>query len=192
MYFELPCAQWRWLYPGVKLLTYYNFRNSNAEILLTEFTFYECLPWLGVCNVCPESVSCHNKADRFTQRRWFAFHLNASLPCKHYYILYTITVTSQWGRWRLKAATSWLFVQPFVQAEIKEIVKALRHWPLLGEYTGDRGPVTYVKENFRFGRYIPVPPNFSSIKSSQKCKICVRTSRTNLCHQIRKIQFPNL
>ena len=53
-------------------------------------------------------------------------------------------------------------------------------------------PVTYGKENFRLGRYIPVPPNFSSIKLSLKCKIWVQTSRTNLCHQIRKIQFSNL
>ena len=31
-----------------------------------------------------------------------------------------------------------LFTQPFVQAEIKETIKALRHWPLWGEFHGDR------------------------------------------------------
>ena len=37
----------------------------------------------------------------------------------------------------------WSFVQgirrsPFVQAQTKENIKAPRHWPLLGEFTGDR------------------------------------------------------
>ena len=28
--------------------------------------------------------------------------------------------------------------QVFIQAQIKEKIKALRHWPLWGEFTGDR------------------------------------------------------
>ena len=31
-----------------------------------------------------------------------------------------------------------LFTQPFIQAQIKENIKAPRHWPLCGEFTGDR------------------------------------------------------
>ena len=31
-----------------------------------------------------------------------------------------------------------MFAQPFIQAEIKENIKALRHWPLCGEFTSDR------------------------------------------------------
>ena len=31
-----------------------------------------------------------------------------------------------------------LFAQMFVQPQIKENIKALRHWPLWGEFTGDR------------------------------------------------------
>ena len=31
-----------------------------------------------------------------------------------------------------------LFTQPFIQAQIKENIKAPRHWPLWGEFTGDR------------------------------------------------------
>ena len=31
-----------------------------------------------------------------------------------------------------------IFTQPFIQAEIKENIKAPRHWPLCGEFTGDR------------------------------------------------------
>ena len=49
-----------------------------------------------------------------------------------------ITVTSSWGRWRLKSPASRLFTQPFIQAQINENIKAPRHWPLCGEFTGDR------------------------------------------------------
>ena len=47
-----------------------------------------------------------------------------------------ITLTSQWPRWRLKSPASRLFTQPFIQTKIKEDIKAPRHWPLCGEFTG--------------------------------------------------------
>ena len=47
-------------------------------------------------------------------------------------------MTSKWARWRLKSPASRLFTQPFIQAQIKEIIKAPRHWPLCGEFTGDQ------------------------------------------------------
>ena len=43
------------------------------------------------------------------------------------------------ARWRLKSPASRLFTQPFIQTQIKENIKAPRHWPLCGEFTG---PVT--------------------------------------------------
>ena len=43
---------------------------------------------------------------------------------------------AQWAPWHLKSPASRLFTQPFVQAQIKEIIKAPRHWPLWGEFTG--------------------------------------------------------
>ena len=46
-----------------------------------------------------------------------------------------ITVPSQWARWHLKSPASRLFAQPFVQVQIKENIKALRHWPLWREST---------------------------------------------------------
>ena len=52
--------------------------------------------------------------------------------------LHVITFTSQWPRWRLKSPASRLFTQSFIQAQIKENIKAPRHWPLCGEFTGDR------------------------------------------------------
>ena len=41
-------------------------------------------------------------------------------------------------RLRLESLASWLFTQPFVQAQIKQNITAPRHWPLWGEFTGDR------------------------------------------------------
>ena len=39
-------------------------------------------------------------------------------------------------RWRLKSPASRLFTQSFIQTQIKENVKAPRHWPFCGEFTG--------------------------------------------------------
>ena len=47
-------------------------------------------------------------------------------------------MTSQWARWRLKSPASPLFTQPFIRAQIKENIKAPCHWPLCGEFVGDR------------------------------------------------------
>ena len=38
----------------------------------------------------------------------------------------------------VKSLASRLFTQPFIQAQIKENIKAPRHWPLCGEFTGER------------------------------------------------------
>ena len=47
-----------------------------------------------------------------------------------------ITVTLWWAWLRLKSPASRLFTQPLIQAQIKENIKAPRHWPLYGEFTG--------------------------------------------------------
>ena len=39
-------------------------------------------------------------------------------------------------RWRLKSPISRLFTQSFIQVRIKENIKAPRHWPVCGEFTG--------------------------------------------------------
>ena len=49
-----------------------------------------------------------------------------------------ITVTSSWVRWCLKSPAACLFIQPFTHAQITENIKALHHWPLCREFTGDR------------------------------------------------------
>ena len=52
--------------------------------------------------------------------------------------------------WYKTGPASRSFAQPFIQAQIKENVKAPRHWPLWVEFTGDRwisitkGPVMWM------------------------------------------------
>ena len=43
---------------------------------------------------------------------------------------------SQWPRLRFNSPAWRLFTQPFIQTQIKENIKAPRHWPLCGEFTG--------------------------------------------------------
>ena len=40
--------------------------------------------------------------------------------------------------WRLKSPASPFFTQQLIQVQIKENTKAPRHWPLCGEFAGDR------------------------------------------------------
>ena len=42
------------------------------------------------------------------------------------------------GAMRLKSPASRMFTQPFIPTQMKENIKAPRHWPLYGEFTGDR------------------------------------------------------
>ena len=49
----------------------------------------------------------------------------------------TVTVTSQGARWRLKSPAPRLLTQPFIQAQIKENIKAPRNWHLCGEFTSN-------------------------------------------------------
>ena len=37
-----------------------------------------------------------------------------------------------------KTPASPLFTQPFIQGQMKENIKASRHWPLGGEFAGDQ------------------------------------------------------
>ena len=49
----------------------------------------------------------------------------------------SITVASKWTWWCLKLPAFGLFTQPFVLVQIKENIKALRHWPLWREFPSD-------------------------------------------------------
>ena len=54
------------------------------------------------------------------------------------FLFYTIKMTSYWAQWRIKSPALRLLTQSFIQAQIKENIKTPRHWPLCGEFTGDR------------------------------------------------------
>ena len=67
------------------------------------------------------------------------------------YVNALIILSLQWRHnGRFKSPASLLFTQPFIKAQIKEKTKALRHWPLWGEFTGhlwiprENGPVTRI------------------------------------------------
>ena len=53
-------------------------------------------------------------------------------------LLYSLYLAKTTSQWRLKSSASSLYTQPFIQEEIKENIKAPRHWPLCGESTVDR------------------------------------------------------
>ena len=49
-----------------------------------------------------------------------------------------ITVTPEWERWRLKSPASWFLLNRLFRHRSKKNLKAPRHWPWCGEFTGDR------------------------------------------------------
>ena len=61
-------------------------------------------------------------------------------PFRCYNICMNIRMTSKWARWRLKSPASRLFIQAFIQAQIKENIKAPPHWPVNSPH---KGPVTW-------------------------------------------------
>ena len=62
---------------------------------------------------------------------------HSSYICYYYFehFHYTDVIMTEWC---LRTPASLLFTKPFIQAEIKENIKAPRHWPLCGEFTGGR------------------------------------------------------
>ena len=116
--------------------------------------------------------------------------------CRAYHNLprfpYNITVTSLRAWWRLKPPASRLFTQPFIQAKIKESIKALCHWPLRVEITGDRWiPLTKDQQRHHemYGyMFIGKPRTLQTRKvhkdNSSIINICC-SSFTQRCHSIQ-------
>ena len=70
--------------------------------------------------------------------QYFLLNLHKGLWAPNLSTLFPhITVTSWWAWWRLKSPASRLFTQPFIQAQIKENIKAQWHWSLWWKFTGD-------------------------------------------------------
>ena len=82
------------------------------------------LPW-GRCTDSIKTVSVDSSLKHVTNPAWHSMRF-----CSLYIIM-----KSEWARWRLKSPASRLFTQPFIQAQIRENIKAPRDWPLCGEFT---------------------------------------------------------
>ena len=64
-----------------------------------------------------------------------------------------ITMTSQWEQLRLKSPASRLFIQPFIQTQIKANIKAPRHWPFVRGI--HRSPVNSPHKRPVMGKLVP-------------------------------------
>ena len=81
-----------------------------------------------------------------------------------------ITTTSYWARWRLKSPASRLFTQSFIRAQIKENIKAPRHWPLCREFTGDRW-IPHTKGQLRGKCFHLMTSSWSACKQRRFCHV---------------------
>ena len=87
------------------------------------------------CIYLPKQTPLHHPAGVHQLPQWCLFCW-ISRAIKYHKLYIFITLTSQWPRWRLKSPASRLFTQTFIQTQIKENIKAPRHWHLCGEFTG--------------------------------------------------------
>ena len=92
----------------------------------------------------------------------------------------TFTVTSLWVRWRLKRPASRLFTQPLIRAQIIEHIKAPRHWPLCGEFTGHRW-IPRTNDQFERGKcfHLMTSSWLWSFCFNEKCWMITLFSRSN-------------
>ena len=96
----------------------------------------------------------------------------------------------QWrrARWRLTSPASRLFIQPFIQAQIKEIIKAPLHWPLWGEFTGDRNPYLYNQRTLSGGRFVCIQCVVIPIKTGAMISLLSIINNTyDLFHEISPV-----
>ena len=94
-----------------------------------ESTLLEVMAW---CRPTPSHYPGQCLPRSMTSLNTIITH-QSSIPSLNF-----ITVTSWRTRWRVRSTATLLFAQPFVQAQIKENIKAPRHRHLWGESTGDR------------------------------------------------------
>ena len=111
--------------------------HMKLSISLYGQVIEECRVWLRTMAImdgiqgrldCLEEYCRHNRCEEYKI---------TAAPCSPTYT-HSITMTSWWPRWRLKSPASRLFTQAFIQPQIKECIKAPRHWPLCVEFIGDR------------------------------------------------------
>ena len=88
---------------------------------------------------CSPSLLLHPCVNAHNENSWDPVNsesLNSSPPAQNHYIdVIMDTTASQITSLNIVYWTVYLFIQ----AQIKESIKAARHWPLCGEFTRDRG-----------------------------------------------------
>ena len=109
-----------WRRPGDKPL---------SETMMVWLLTHMCVTRPQWVNVFQENAH-ENSVCKMTNWCW-PEHVNVILGLNS-------TVTSPWMRWRLKSPALRVLTQPFIQAQIKENIKAPCHWPLCWKFTGDR------------------------------------------------------
>ena len=105
----------------------YQLLNFDKNLIVCYFQFRW---WIGAKRV----ACCYLK-------QWWLSLLTHTLTrqlLNVWHALMFITVMTEWAWWHFKSLACQLLLQPFVQGQIKENVKALHHWPLWGESTGDQ------------------------------------------------------
>ena len=118
---------------NIVILTLGNNLHGN---LYPTFTFKKC--------ICRQDIgrrffwasmrwSCKQEQPKTDQCNFVAAHCGVVQP-------HAITETSSWAQLRTKSPALRLFIQPFVQVQFKENIKAPRHWPLGKEFTGHWPP----------------------------------------------------
>ena len=86
-------------------------------------------------------------------------------------------MTSLWARWRLKSPASPLLAHLLVRAQIKENIKAPRHWPLCREFTGVRwAQKANNAENVSIGwrHHVPTGLGYTRCPSKMHLKLHIR------------------
>ena len=107
---------------------------SRKVGIITSVIFHKPQATIRVSSTC---INIHHYKLTFLTR---LFTLQPTLKPPHgsqYRPTHHNTMTSWWARWRLKSPASWLFTQLFIQAQVRENIKAPRLWPFCGEFAGE-------------------------------------------------------
>ena len=119
--------------------------NKTVEDGISNIPFgYRCMKnrkWIIIhALICSDSFCFLKLGVDILFRAW-----KGDKHCAFMSLPHIITVTSQWTRWRPKSPASRLFIQPFIQAQKKDNIKAMRRWllcegdsPVSGEFPVQR------------------------------------------------------
>ena len=124
-----------------------NYRITTNNVCMTQWRHNDCLPNCLFRHRSKKTSKPRVAAFVRGIHRWpLDFRLKSlPLPWASVHWLLQCTLECHWNatgwpsvQWRLKSPASRVFTQSFIQAQIKENIKAPRHWPLSGKLTRDR------------------------------------------------------